>query len=63
MDILTIVLSIGVLATFGALISGIISMSHGGQFDAAHSHQLMFARVGLQGVTIICLLVALYMAL
>ena len=63
MDILTIVLSIGVLATIGALVSGIISMSHGGQFDAAHSHQLMFARVGLQGITIICLLIALYLAL
>jgi len=63
MDILTIVLSIGVLATIGTLISGIISMSRGGQFDTAHSHQLMFARVGLQGVTIICLLVALYIAL
>ena len=62
MDILTIILGIGVLATIGALVSGIISMSQGGQFDTAHSHQLMFARVGFQGMTLICLLVALYLA-
>lgn len=61
MDILTVIIVIGVLATAGALLTGIGSMVRGGEFDRMHSHQLMFARVGLQGVTLLCLLIALFL--
>ncbi|MDH3671227.1 MAG: twin transmembrane helix small protein [Gammaproteobacteria bacterium] len=60
MDILTIVVVIGLLATVGALLGGIVSMARGGDFDQAHSHQFMLARVGLQAITLLCLLVALF---
>ncbi|MEE9559638.1 MAG: twin transmembrane helix small protein [Acidiferrobacterales bacterium] len=61
MEIPVILITIGLLATTGALVAGIVSMARGGQFDQAHSNQLMFARVGLQAVTLLCLLVVLYL--
>jgi hypothetical protein len=63
MEILTVVIVIGLLATTGALVAGVTSMVRGGEFDRLHSYQLMFARVSLQGATLICLLVALYLLL
>ncbi len=59
MTVLTAIIVIGMLATAGALFSGIVSMAQGGDFDQRHSHQLMFARVGLQGITLLLLLLAL----
>jgi hypothetical protein len=59
MTVLTAIIVIGMLATAGVLVSGIVSMAQGGDFDQRHSHQLMFARVGLQGVTLLLLLFAL----
>jgi len=50
------------LATIAALITGVFSMAHGGGFDRRHSHQIMFARVGLQGVTLVALLIAFWLA-
>ena len=52
MTILTVVIVIALLATVGTLLWGIVSMAKGGEFDQHHSHQLMFARVGLQDVTL-----------
>ena len=63
MNALTVVIIIGALATAGALLTGIVSMVRGGPFDQAHSSQLMFARVGLQAITLVCLLAALYLLL
>lgn len=63
MEILTVIIAIGLLATVGTLLLGVASMARGDDFDQAHSHQLMFARVGLQGVTLLCLLIALYLVL
>lgn len=60
MTVLTAIIVIGMLATAVALVSGIVSMTQGGDFDRRHSHQLMFARVGLQGVTLLFLLLALF---
>ncbi len=60
MQILTVIIVIGLVATTGALLMGIASMGRGGEFDRLHSHQLMFARVGLQGITVLCLFVALF---
>jgi Hypoxia induced protein conserved region len=62
MSVLTGVIVIALLLTVGALIWGIVSMAKGGKFDQHHSHQLMFARVGLQGITLLLLLVALFIA-
>ncbi len=60
MTVLTAIIVIGVLATAGTLVSGIVSMAQGGDFDRRHSHQLMFVRVGLQGITLLLLLLALF---
>lgn len=60
MIVLTAMIVIGMLATAVALVSGIVSMAQGGDFDQRHSHQLMFARVGLQGITLLLLLLALF---
>lgn len=59
MTMLSVIIVIGMLATAGVLISGIVSMAQGGEFDQRHGHQLMFARVGLQGVTLLLLFLAL----
>ncbi|MFQ5994150.1 MAG: twin transmembrane helix small protein [Acidiferrobacterales bacterium] len=61
MELLTTLIIIGLLATTAALLTGVVSMGRGGEFDQSHSHQLMFARVGLQALTLICLLIALYL--
>lgn len=59
MTVLTGIILLGVLATAVSLVWGIGSMAHGGDFDQRHGTQLMFARVGLQGVTLLLLIVAL----
>lgn len=63
MNMLTVLIVVALLATVAALISGIASMAHGGEYDARHSVQMMFARVGLQGLTFVLLIVALLAAL
>ncbi len=62
MTLLTAVIVVALLATAAALVGGIASMVQGGEYDQRHSHQFMFARVGLQGLTLVLLLVALYVA-
>ncbi len=62
MNVLTVFIVIAMLATAGALLSGLLSMARGGEFDQQHSHQLMFARVGLQGITLLFLFLALFAA-
>lgn len=42
-----------------ALISGISSMAHGGEFNRKHETQFMSARVGLQALTVLLLIIAL----
>jgi len=59
MNMLTAIVVIGLVVSAGALLSGIVSMVHGGDFDRRHSHQFMFARVGLQGITLLLMLVLL----
>lgn len=61
MQILTVVILVGLVATAIALIAGIASMSRGGEYDLARSNQLMFARVGLQAVTFVCLVIVLWL--
>ena len=58
MTILTVAIILAMLATVVALGMGVLSMGHGGKFDREHSEQFMFARIGLQGLTFILLLIA-----
>ena len=60
MNVLTTVIVLAMLATAATLIWGVVSMARGGEFDQHHSQQLMFARVGLQGITLLLLLIALF---
>ena len=62
MDILTMVIIMALILTVGLVGTGIWSMAHGGEFDEKHSTQLMIARVGAQGLTILLLLYAVYLA-
>ena len=48
------------IATVVALATGVGSMAHGGKFDQKHDVQLMAIRVGLQGVAIVLVLLAVY---
>lgn len=59
MDAFTLLVVLGVLATIFALFAGIGSMAKGGGFDDRRSHQLMFARVGFQALTLALMLIAL----
>ena len=62
MNTLTIVIMVALLMTIGLIGTGIWSMAHGGEFDQRHSTQLMIARVGMQGVTLLLLVVAFFLA-
>jgi len=63
MTLLNILILAALLATAAALIGGIVSMAHGGEYDKRHSAQFMFARVGFQGLALVLLIVALLVAL
>jgi hypothetical protein len=60
MDILTIVIVACLIMTAVILVMGVSSMAQGGEYDEKHSEQLMFARVGMQAITLVLLFVALY---
>jgi len=62
MNILSILIVFALLLTIAVLGTGIWSMAHGGEFDRKHSTQLMFARVGMQAVTLVLLFYAVYLA-
>jgi hypothetical protein len=53
---LSIVVVLAAVATAAVLVTGLGSMAHGGSFDDRHSHQFMFARVGLQGLALLLIL-------
>ncbi len=58
MTTLTVIIMLALFATVISLGWGIGTMAHGGDYDKKHSVQIMGIRVGLQGVTIVLLLVA-----
>ena len=62
MSILTAVILLALVLTIVVLFTGLGAMGSGGEFDEKHSTQLMFARVVLQGITLLLLLLALYLA-
>lgn len=62
MKLLTLLIVGALVMTIGVIGTGIWSMAHGGEFDRKHSTQLMLARVGMQAVTLLLLLMAFFMA-
>jgi len=62
MNILNVAIIGALLMTVALIGTGIWSMAHGGKFDQKHSTQLMFARVAMQAVTVLLLLLAIYIA-
>ena len=62
MNILSILIVFALLLTIVVLGTGIWSMAHGGEFDRKHSTQLMFARVGMQAITLVLLFYAVYLS-
>ena len=62
MNILSMLIVLALLLTIAVLGTGIWSMAHGGEFDRKHSEQLMFARVGIQAITILLLFIAFALA-
>jgi len=62
MTLLSILIILALLATIGALGFGIGSMMRGGEYDRQHSTQLMYARVGFQGLALVLLVIALFIA-
>jgi hypothetical protein len=62
MTTLSYLIVAAMLATVGALVLGIASMAHGGEYDQRHSHQFMFARVGFQGIALVLLMIGLWFA-
>jgi len=62
MTLLTVIIILALLSTVAVLGMGIVSMTRGEEYDEKHDIQLMSARVGLQSVTFLLLLFALYLA-
>jgi len=61
MDLLTIVIILALLATVVALLFGLMSLGQGGSFDKNFGTGFMWARVGLQGLAIGMLVLALFL--
>jgi len=60
-DVLLVLVVIALAATSGVLMTGLLSMARGGEFNRKYGNILMRARVGTQAVTV--LLVLLYFLL
>ena len=59
MSLLTVLLMIAMLATLGVLAVGLAGFFHGGEFNRKYGNQLMQARVALQAVAVVLLLIIL----
>jgi hypothetical protein len=59
MSLLQIAIVLAILATLGATILGLMSMSSGGETDQEVSTPLMWSRIGLQVFTLLLLGIAL----
>ena len=58
MNAITVLVMMSMLAMFGVLVAGGVSMVRGGRFDRLHSFPLMEARVAFGVVTVLLVLVA-----
>lgn len=61
MDPLLIVIILSLLATIVAMLIGLLAMSGGGAADKELSTPLMWARVGLQALTLLLLILAVFL--
>jgi uncharacterized membrane protein len=61
MDLLSILIVLALIATVVTMLMGLISMGGGESLDKELSEPLMWARVGLQGLAIILLLIAIWL--
>ena len=59
MDPLTLIIILALLATMVALLLGLMSLGQGGSFDKDFGTGFMWARVGLQGLAVALLVLAL----
>ena len=59
MSLLTVLLMIAMLATLGVLAVGLAGFFHGGEFNRKYGNKLMQARVALQAVAVVLLLIIL----
>ena len=62
MSLLSFMFNHALLSTIGAHGAGLVYNMRGGEYDRQHGTQLMTARVGFQGVAVLLLLVALFVA-
>jgi hypothetical protein len=62
MNFLTILLLIAMCATLVVLVVGLVGFFLGGEFNAKYGNKLMRARVALQAVAVLLLLVVLVTA-
>jgi hypothetical protein len=62
MSVLTILLMIAMLATLVVLVVGLAGFFHGGEFNRKYGNKLMQARVALQAVAVVLLLIILVSA-
>ncbi|HEU4484854.1 MAG TPA: HIG1 domain-containing protein [Povalibacter sp.] len=61
MDLLTIVIVLALAATVATMFLGVLTMAGGGAADREFSTPLMWTRVGLQGLTLLLLVLAVIM--
>jgi hypothetical protein len=62
MSILTVLLLLAMCATLAVLVVGLVGFFLGGEFNAKYGNKLMRARVALQAVAVLILLVVLVSA-
>jgi hypothetical protein len=60
-DLLNIVIILALVATLIALLLGLTSMGKGGAFDKSFGEGFMWLRVGLQGLAVGLLILALWL--
>ena len=49
------------LLVIASLVTGVISMAHGGEFDRKHATHFMFFRIGFQALAVLLLMQLAYM--
>ena len=60
--IVPIIAGLALLAVLAVLMTGVVGMAKGGDFNRKYGHAMMRWRVGLQGVAILLILIALMLS-
>lgn len=63
MTITSLLVILALVAVVITLFWGVGSMAHGGTYDRKHCEQIMSARVGIQGVAVALIVLAIYFSL